>query len=87
VDRRGYKKRSARIAVRYQAVLTEADGCRVDVLVTEVSGSGFRLESDAKLEPGDEVFLHVGKRRPVRARIQWTRGREAGGAFVEPAEI
>ena len=87
MDRHGYKNRSARIAVRYDAVLTEADGCQVEVVVTDVSSSGFRLESDAELVVGEEVLLQVPKHEPARARIQWTRGREAGGTFLEPVDV
>ena len=83
----GYKKRSARIAIRREAVLTEADGCEVDVLIVDVSKDGFRLQSPAELTAGDDVLLQVGKSAPVRARIQWTRGDEAGGAFLEPVDL
>ena len=87
MNRHGYKKRSARIAVRYDAVLTEADGCTIDVVVTDVSSTGFKLESESVLEPGEEVLLQVPKHDAVRAKIQWTRGREAGGTFLEPVDI
>src|SRR3954447_18672603 len=45
----GYLSREPRIAVRYEAVLIEADGCELDVVVTDVSRDGFRLESHSEL--------------------------------------
>jgi hypothetical protein len=87
VHARGYKKRGARIATRRDAVLIEADGCRVDVVITEVSSDGFRLESPAELVEGDEVQLQAGSGKPMRARIQWTRGSEAGGLFLDAPDL
>jgi len=84
---RGYKARPARIATRCDAVLIEADGCRIDVVVTNVSRDGFHLQSRAELVEGDEVLLQVGSGKPTRARILWTRGHEAGGQFLEPSEL
>jgi hypothetical protein len=73
--------------VRYGALLIEADGCELHVVITEVSRDGFRLESQAELEVGAEVRIGVGKRPPVRALIRWTRGHEAGGVFVDPVSL
>ena len=87
MDGRGYRKRSARIRLRCDAVLTESDGCQVAVVITDVSKDGFRLQSRAELASGDEVELQVAKAAPVRARIQWTRGFEAGGTFLEPVAL
>jgi hypothetical protein len=83
----GYIGREPRIAVRYDAVLIEADGCELEVVITDVSRDGFRLESHSLLEAGAEVRIRVGKRPPVRALIRWTRGLEAGGVFVDPVEL
>src|SRR3954447_3032261 len=46
----GYAKREPRIAMRAEAVLVEEDGCVLDVVVTDVSREGFRLESESELE-------------------------------------
>ena len=79
----GYVGRDRRVAVRYDALLIEADGCELDVVIIDVSRDGFRLESNSELEVGGEVLIAVGKRPPVRAVIRWTRGLEAGGVFLE----
>ena len=83
----GYAKREPRIAVRCQAVLVESDGCSLDVVITDVSRDGFRLESQSELEIGAEVMLLVTKLAPVKALIRWTCGHEAGGVFLEPAAL
>ena len=84
MDRRGYRNRAARIGIRCDGILTEADGTQVDVVITDVSRTGFRLQSRAELVAGEEVTLQAGKSEPMRARIHWTRGFEAGGEFLEP---
>ena len=83
----GYITRDPRIAVRCEAVLVEADGCSLDVVITDVSRDGFRLESRSELEVGAEVMLLVSKLAPVKAIIRWTCGYEAGGVFLEPVSL
>lgn len=83
----GYATREPRVAVRCDAVLTEADGCELDVVITDVSRDGFRLQSRSQLEPDTEVMLQVAKLAPVRALIRWTCGHEAGGVFLEPMAL
>ena len=82
-----YLKRDPRIAVRCEAVLVEGDGCTLDVVITDVSRDGFRLESKSELEVGAEIILLVTKLAPVKGLIRWTCGREAGGVFLEPAAL
>jgi hypothetical protein len=84
---RSYIDRPARVSLRCNAVLTEADGCRLDVVIIDVSRNGFRLQSRCELERGAEVMLEVPKSPPVRAVIRWTCGHEAGGVFLEPVSL
>ena len=83
----GYHDRETRIAVRCDAVLLEQDGCALDVIITDVSRDGFRLESRSELEVGSEILLQVAKLDPVKAVIRWTCGYEAGGIFLEPVAL
>lgn len=87
MDVHGYRERGTRVSVRCDAVLTESDGCELDVIVTDVSRDGFRLQSRSELEPGAEVLLSVSKLAPVKAIIRWTCGHEAGGVFLEPVAL
>ena len=84
---RGYRKRDTRVSVHCEAVLREADGCELEIVIIDVSRSGFRLQSKAELEPGSEVLLQVAKLAPVRAVIRWTCGQEAGGVFLEAVAL
>ncbi|HET7816709.1 MAG TPA: PilZ domain-containing protein [Sphingomicrobium sp.] len=87
MDSRGYKRRPARVEIHREAVLIEGDGCEVPVVIIDVSRDGFRLHSRDELELGEEVSLQVAKAAPVRARIQWTRGLEAGGTFLDAVAL
>jgi hypothetical protein len=87
IEAAGYVKRDARIPLRCEAVLVEGDGCTLDVVITDVSREGFRLESGSELEVGAEVMLLVNKLAPVKALIRWTCGHEAGGVFLEPVAL
>jgi hypothetical protein len=83
----GYRDRSPRIAINCTAVLTEGDGCELDVVILDVSRAGFRLQSRSELEVGSEVLLSAAKLEPVRALIRWTCGHEAGGVFLDPVAL
>lgn len=87
IEGSGYLKRDPRIAVRCEAVLVESDGCTLDVVITDVSRDGFRLESESHLDVGTEIILLVSKLAPVKAMIRWTCGHEAGGVFLEPVAL
>lgn len=81
-----YFGRERRINVQFEAILQESDGCQIRVQVLDVSSSGFRIHSNAELVIDEEVMLQISRSRPLRAKICWTRGREAGGIFLDPAE-
>jgi hypothetical protein len=78
--------RERKAMLNCEAVLTEADGCTLDVVIVDVSSVGFRLRSVAELEVGSEVLLQMEKVPAVRGRIRWTCGHEAGGVFLDPID-
>lgn len=79
--------REARVTLNCDAVLTESDGCSVDVLIVDVSKDGFRLHSLAELEIGSEVLLQMDKVPGVRGEIRWACGHQAGGVFLDPVAL
>ena len=81
-----YLGRQRRINVRFEGILIEDDGCRIPVEVLDVSSSGFRIEANAELVVEAEVMLQIPCSEPMRAKICWTRGSEAGGVFLDPAQ-
>ena len=87
IEAASYLKRAPRIALRCEAVLVEEDGCELDVVVTDVSRDGFKIECESVLEVGSQILLHVAKLAPVKGLIRWTCGHEAGGVFLESAAL
>lgn len=85
-SRQSYLGRERRITVQFEAVLEEADGCQVLVQMLDVSSSGFRVQSSAVLVVDEEVTLRIARSAPLRAKICWTRGKEAGGIFLDPVD-
>ena len=79
--------RERRFALNCDAVLTESDGCTVDVLILDISKHGFRLRSVAELEVGSDVLLQMEKAAAVRGQIRWSCGHEAGGVFLDPIAL
>ena len=79
--------REARVTLNCDAVLTEADGCTLDVVIVDVSQHGFRLQSAAELEIGSEVLLAMHKVPAVRGQIRWACGHQSGGVFLDPIAL
>lgn len=76
-----------RVTLNCDAVLTEPDGCTLDVVIVDVSRNGFRLQSLAELEIGSEVLLQMDRLPGVRGRIRWTCGHQSGGVFLDPVAL
>ena len=76
-----------RVQLNCDAVVTEEDGCTLDVTIVDVSQHGFRLRSIAELELGSVVLLQMPESRPIRCEIRWACGHEAGGVFVDPITL
>lgn len=81
------RKRSPRIQTEIPAVLIDPDGGELPVKVVDLSSGGFRLRADEAIVEGEEVRLRVSRYGDFKAKIQWVRGREAGGQFLEPVTL
>ena len=79
--------RERRVALNCAGVVTESDGCTVDVMIVDISKDGFRLRSVEELELGTTVSLQMQETRPVRCEIRWACGHEAGGIFLDPIAV
>lgn len=79
--------RESRVVLNCAAVVTESDGCTLDVTIVDVSQHGFRLRSIAELELGSTVLLQMPEARPVRCEIRWACGHEAGGVFLDAITV
>ena len=80
----GQIKRSPRVDTRFKATLIGSDGGRHDVIVTDISREGCRLEAEDMLKIGETVQLEVPKYGLFPAQIRWALGNEAGAIFLEP---
>lgn len=79
---RAASTRSPRVNTGFVVLLRCATG-KFPARITNVSASGFRLQTPRQLEVGWEVTLESPKRAPVRCIIRWVAGKEAGGMFLE----
>jgi hypothetical protein len=79
-------RRAARTDVVFDVLVRCAAG-DLDAQIVNLSGSGFRLRSSEPLEVGAQVALEVAKLPPVKAVVRWTRGREAGGVFLDAVTL
>jgi hypothetical protein len=52
--------------------------------ITDVSTSGFRLQSFMKLTVGADIWIMLPGFEGRRARVTWTRAHESGCAFERP---
>lgn len=80
----GHIKRAPRVDTRFKATLTDSDGAKHHVVVTDLSREGCRLETTEMLKIGEEVQIEVPKYGTYPAQIRWALGNEAGAVFLEP---
>ena len=80
----GIIQRAPRVATKYDAALTDADGGKIEVVVTDISREGCRLETDGSLEVGEKVEIKVDRYGSFAAQIRWIAGKQAGVRFLDP---
>jgi len=81
------EQRSPRVQTVLDAVLVDSDGGELAVEVIDISSGGFRLRAGEQLRAGEEVRLRVPRYGDFRAQLQWVKGNEAGGCFMEPVQM
>ena len=77
-----FAKRAPRVDVRRAAVLINSDGAAASVSILDISGGGFRLQTEEDPRIGEFVTLRVERGEELPAQIRWVLGGEAGGVFV-----
>ena len=78
--------RAPRIKMSEIAAIELPDGRTIGVRVSDVSASGFRMETPEELGIGQKIMLLMRRYDPVAAEIRWSDGLEAGAVFMTPAE-
>ena len=79
--------RSPRIQTSIAAVLVDSDGGELAVEILDLSSGGFRLRCGETLVAGEQIRLRVARYGDFPAKLQWVRGHEAGGLFLEPVTL
>ena len=82
----GFIKRAPRVDLRQPATLLNSDGVAVNVVLLDLSSSGFKIEATETLRIGEVVTLRVGRSSEMKAQIRWALGEQAGGIFITPVE-
>ena len=80
----GFIKRAPRVNTNFKTSLTDSDGGKISVVVTDLSREGCRLETDGSLKIGEQIQLEVPKYGNFTAQVRWALGNEAGAIFLEP---
>jgi len=83
----GTIKRAPRVATEYPASLTDSDGGKIAVVVTDISSEGCQLETDGSLQIGENVEVNVDRYGTFAAQIRWAVGRRAGAKFLGPVVL
>ena len=78
------RRRAWRRPVLIQARKKEGGKPPVEVVVTDLTPEGCRIEGEFEVAEGAEVWLAIPGIAPRRARIAWALGGAAGCAFVFP---
>jgi hypothetical protein len=78
------RRRSPRFDLAKDATLAGTGFQGADVVVTDISLSGFRARTGHHIPPGSVVRLKMAGLGMVIARIVWSRDGDVGGAFVNP---
>lgn len=81
------RESSPRIQTSLAATLVDSDGGELGVEIIDLSANGFRLNAGEPLYVGEEVRLRVSRHGDFEAVIQWVKGCEAGGHFIDPVKL
>lgn len=80
-------QRPPRIQTEIGAMLVDSDGGKLAVEVIDLSSGGFRLRAGEQLVAGEVVRIRVPRYGDFTAKLQWVKGNEAGGTFLEPVSL
>ena len=76
--------RSERRAVTMRGYVIIEDGTHHQIQLLDLSYEGCGVETDAPLQPGQQLKLSVLQRGAVDAEVRWIRDGKAGLAFISP---
>ena len=77
-------RRAPRTAVSIRAYLRMACSDRFSVYVTDLSQTGFQVETVHRVQIGATAWLTIPGLGPLDARVAWNRNGHYGMAFCKP---
>jgi hypothetical protein len=80
-----HERRAERLAVVESAALTHV--YEIEIMVRDVSSSGFMAECAEPVAIGSHVSLAVRGIGEVRAQVRWQIGSRMGGMFLDPISL
>jgi len=80
----GNRRRSARLPLSLEILAGTRSDDAVPAAICDLSQTGFRMESDALLHPGELLQLHLPQVPALSARVIWKCGRHFGCEFQRP---
>ena len=78
------RRRAPRYDLAKDATLAGTGFQGADVIVTDISLSGFRARIGRHIPPGSIIRLKMAGIGMVVARIVWSKDGDVGGAFINP---
>jgi hypothetical protein len=77
-------RRANRIDVRVSATIREHGSTKFDVMVGDISVTGFRFETIFSLREGSRIWITLPNLAPLESVIQWRREPQYGASFANP---
>ncbi|MFM9852838.1 MAG: PilZ domain-containing protein [Sphingomonadaceae bacterium] len=77
-------RRADRIDVCVQATIREHGSTKFDVVVSDISVTGFRFETIFSLREGSRIWISLPHLAPLESVIQWRREPLYGASFAHP---
>jgi hypothetical protein len=75
-------RRANRIDVRVSATIREHGSTKFDVMVSDISVTGFRFETIFSLRVGSRIWVTLPNLAPLESVIQWRREPLYGASFA-----
>ena len=80
-------RRSERTAISTKTRLTQQNWYGVEVVLCDLSSTGFMAQCEDNVSIGSYVTLDVPGLGPVRAQVRWQVGGKMGGMFLDPIRL
>ena len=81
------ERRSERLALSTKTRLTQQNWYTVEVVLRDLSSSGFMAQCDDNVPIGSYVALDVPGLGTVRAQVRWQLAGKMGGQFLDPIRL